>query len=133
MEHSRAESDNGRISYLIPTEWSKYDIVRTHLIGQIINKNQAAPFDYSTDANSSSNLRWKQNSFLEAIIKRSNLSTQYGSYLLANARLEGYPIVHASDKFVRQTGYCKADIVRKPATLEFLQGEEHGSKFRYKS
>ena len=63
--------------------------------------------------NSSSGIRWKQNSFLEAIIKRSNASTQYGSYVLANARLEGYPIVHASEKFVRQTGFCKADIVRK--------------------
>ena len=39
--------------------------------------------------------RTKQNSFLEAIIKRSNLSTAYGCYLLANARLETYPIVHA--------------------------------------
>ena len=43
---------------------------------------------------------------------------------LANARLEGYPILHVSDKFVRQMGYCKADVMRRPATLEFLQGED---------
>ena len=51
---------------------------------------------YAFLANSQAqNSRTKQNSFLEAIIKRSNLSTAYGSYLLANARLESYPIVHA--------------------------------------
>ena len=43
-----------------------------------------------------------------------------GSFLLANAKLQGLPIVYSSEKFTQTTGYTRGDVLFKPITLENL-------------
>nr|AML78450.1 putative LOV domain-containing protein [Osmundastrum cinnamomeum] len=44
------------------------------------------------------------------------------SFVLSNPHLPGMPIVHASDKFLRLTGYCRSEVLGR--NCRFLQGPD---------
>ncbi|XP_071794476.1 voltage-gated delayed rectifier potassium channel KCNH1-like isoform X2 [Asterias amurensis] len=62
-----------------------------------------------------------QNTFLESIIKRC--SVQHSNFILANARVVGYPIVYSNDGFCKMTGRTRADVMQKSSTCNFMYGD----------
>lgn len=43
-------------------------------------------------------------------------------FLLANAQVDSYPIIYCNDGFCELVGYSRAELMRRPATAEFLHG-----------
>ncbi|XP_078001298.1 voltage-gated delayed rectifier potassium channel KCNH1-like [Glandiceps talaboti] len=62
-----------------------------------------------------------QNTFLESIIRRSNV--QHSSFLLANAQIVDYPIVYSNDGFCNISGYNRAEVMQRSSTCSFMFGE----------
>ncbi|XP_070577812.1 voltage-gated delayed rectifier potassium channel KCNH1-like isoform X2 [Ptychodera flava] len=62
-----------------------------------------------------------QNTFLESIIRRSNV--QHSSFLLSNAQIVDYPIVYSNDGFCKMSGYNRAEVMQRSSTCSFMYGE----------
>ncbi|XP_006814756.1 voltage-gated delayed rectifier potassium channel KCNH1-like [Saccoglossus kowalevskii] len=62
-----------------------------------------------------------QNTFVESIIRRSNV--QHSNFLLANAQIVDYPIVYSNDGFCKMSGYNRAEVMQRSSTCSFMYGE----------
>jgi potassium voltage-gated channel Eag-related subfamily H protein len=63
-----------------------------------------------------------QNTFLENIIRRSNVLPD-SSFLLANAQIVDFPIVYCSDSFCKMAGYNRGEVMQKSCRCGFMYGE----------
>uniref|UniRef100_A0A061QFY8 Putative voltage-gated potassium channel n=1 Tax=Cupiennius salei TaxID=6928 RepID=A0A061QFY8_CUPSA len=61
-----------------------------------------------------------QTTFVDSIIRKfEGLNRRF---LLANAQVESYPIIYCNDGFCELVGFSRAELMRRPATAEFLHG-----------
>lgn len=49
--------------------------------------------------------------------------TADSSFLLANAQIVDYPIVHCSESFCKISGFGRAEVMQKSAKCSFMYGE----------
>ena len=75
-----------------------------------------------------------QNAFLENIVRKANNNNSYRCFVLANARIEGYPIVYSSDRFCAVTGFNRHELMTQSGKFDFLRaenlkGEKHEQQF----
>ncbi|XP_022525848.2 potassium voltage-gated channel subfamily H member 1b isoform X1 [Astyanax mexicanus] len=80
-----------------------------------------------------------QNTFLENIVRRSNVWTLSHrqtdtNFVLGNAQIVDWPIVYSNDGFCKLSGYHRAEVMQKSSTCSFMYGEltdkEMGEKVR---
>ncbi|XP_010896884.2 potassium voltage-gated channel subfamily H member 1b isoform X1 [Esox lucius] len=80
-----------------------------------------------------------QNTFLENIVRRSNVWTLSHrqtdtNFVLGNAQIVDWPIVYSNDGFCKLSGYHRAEVMQKSSTCSFMYGEltdkETGEKVR---
>ncbi|KAM4599887.1 potassium voltage-gated channel subfamily H member 1a isoform 1-T1 [Fundulus diaphanus] len=69
-----------------------------------------------------------QNTFLENIVRRSNVWTQPhrqtdSNFVLGNAQIVDWPIVYSNDGFCKLSGYHRAEVMQKSSTCSFMYGE----------
>ena len=46
------------------------------------------------------------------------------SFLLANAQIVDYPIVHCSESFCKMSGFNRADVMQRSAKCSFMVGDK---------
>ncbi|KAM8852748.1 voltage-gated delayed rectifier potassium channel KCNH1-like [Synchiropus picturatus] len=69
-----------------------------------------------------------QNTFLENIVRRSNVWTLSHrqtdtNFVLGNAQIVDWPIVYSNDGFCKLSGYHRAEVMQKSSTCSFMYGE----------
>ncbi|XP_055073590.2 potassium voltage-gated channel subfamily H member 1b isoform X1 [Misgurnus anguillicaudatus] len=69
-----------------------------------------------------------QNTFLENIVRRSNVWTfshrqTDTNFVLGNAQIVDWPIVYSNDGFCKLSGYHRAEVMQKSSTCSFMYGE----------
>ncbi|XP_026767721.2 potassium voltage-gated channel subfamily H member 1a isoform X2 [Pangasianodon hypophthalmus] len=69
-----------------------------------------------------------QNTFLENIVRRSNVWTLSRrqtdtNFVLGNAQIVDWPIVYSNDGFCKLSGYHRAEVMQKSSTCSFMYGE----------
>eukprot|EP00063_Salmo_salar_P051490 XP_014026325.1 PREDICTED: potassium voltage-gated channel subfamily H member 1-like isoform X1 [Salmo salar] len=69
-----------------------------------------------------------QNTFLENIVRRSNVWTLSHrqtdtNFVLGNAQIVNWPIVYSNDGFCKLSGYHRAEVMQKSSTCSFMYGE----------
>ncbi|XP_055027371.2 potassium voltage-gated channel subfamily H member 1a isoform X1 [Misgurnus anguillicaudatus] len=69
-----------------------------------------------------------QNTFLENIVRRSNVWTLSHrhtdtNFVLGNAQIVDWPIVYSNDGFCKLSGYHRAEVMQKSSTCSFMFGE----------
>ncbi|XP_071996297.1 voltage-gated delayed rectifier potassium channel KCNH1 isoform X4 [Engystomops pustulosus] len=69
-----------------------------------------------------------QNTFLENIVRRSNVWTlshrqTETNFVLGNAQIVDWPIVYSNDGFCKLSGYHRAEVMQKSSTCSFMYGE----------
>ncbi|XP_062282789.1 potassium voltage-gated channel subfamily H member 1-like [Scomber scombrus] len=69
-----------------------------------------------------------QNTFLENIVRRSNVWTLSHrqtdtNFVLGNAQIVDWPIVYSNDGFCKLSGYHRAEVMQKSSTCGFMYGE----------
>ncbi|XP_068597017.1 potassium voltage-gated channel subfamily H member 1a [Brachionichthys hirsutus] len=69
-----------------------------------------------------------QNTFLENIVRRSNVWTLShrqtdANFVLGNAQIVDWPIVYSNDGFCKLSGYHRAEVMQKSSTCSFMYGE----------
>ncbi|XP_059425898.1 potassium voltage-gated channel subfamily H member 1b isoform X1 [Carassius carassius] len=69
-----------------------------------------------------------QNTFLENIVRRSNVWTfshrqTDTNFVLGNAQILDWPIVYSNDGFCKLSGYHRAEVMQKSSTCSFMYGE----------
>ncbi|XP_044045254.1 potassium voltage-gated channel subfamily H member 1b isoform X3 [Siniperca chuatsi] len=69
-----------------------------------------------------------QNTFLENIVRRSNVWTLSHrqtdtNFVLGNAQIVDWPIVYSNDGFCKLAGYHRAEVMQKSSTCSFMYGE----------
>ncbi|XP_038151594.1 potassium voltage-gated channel subfamily H member 1a isoform X2 [Cyprinodon tularosa] len=70
-----------------------------------------------------------QNTFLENIVRRSNVwtlphrQTADTNFVLGNAQIVDWPIVYSNDGFCKLSGYHRAEVMQKSSTCSFMYGE----------
>uniref|UniRef100_A0A8C4F654 Potassium voltage-gated channel subfamily H member 5 n=1 Tax=Dicentrarchus labrax TaxID=13489 RepID=A0A8C4F654_DICLA len=60
-----------------------------------------------------------QNTFLENIVRRSSET----SFLLGNAQIVEWPVVHSNDGFCKLSGYHRAEVMHRSSTCNFMYGD----------
>ncbi|ESN95215.1 hypothetical protein HELRODRAFT_87006 [Helobdella robusta] len=61
-----------------------------------------------------------QNTFIDTIIKK--FDGQNRNFLIANAQVDGKPIIYCNDGFCELSGYSRAEVMQKSCTCDFLYG-----------
>ncbi|XP_037400994.1 potassium voltage-gated channel subfamily H member 1b isoform X1 [Pygocentrus nattereri] len=69
-----------------------------------------------------------QNTFLENIVRRSNVWTLSHrqtdtNFVLGNAQIVDWPIVYSNDGFCKLSGYHRAEVMQKSSACSFMYGE----------
>ncbi|KAM6972482.1 potassium voltage-gated channel subfamily H member 1b [Aplochiton taeniatus] len=69
-----------------------------------------------------------QNTFLENIVRRSNVWTLSHrqtdtNFVLGNAQIVDWPVVYSNDGFCKLSGYHRAEVMQKSCTCSFMYGE----------
>lgn len=62
-----------------------------------------------------------QNTFIDTIIRK--FDGQNRNFIIANAQIEGQPIVFCNDGFCELTGFSRSEVMQRSAVCEFLHGQ----------